>query len=213
VRPMERLGGEGIVHHPIAHPLVLALAVPDNDLARREGLRWDDLTGLAVARRVDPSVVYLSPGYEHALSEYYLNLWRTEPLAMLGIYRLKFSSAGTGVTKEAIRLLQHGGLPERVARRLSAIDVSGFALLALTVATAALGWFLYSRERNALGFTWTVISVAALGTLLESALIMPEFYVFYHSVLLLYVLLTPAISVQVLADCTRSYRRGVPAVT
>ena len=85
-------------------------------------------------------------------------------------------------------------------------------LIALTVATAVIGWILYRRDRVALGFAWLMISVAALGTLLESALIMPEFYVFYHSVLLLYVLVMPPIGVQVAADWTRSPHRSAPVL-
>jgi hypothetical protein len=209
VRPMERLGGEGIVHHPIAHPLVLALAMPENDLSRREGLKWDDLNGLEIARRIDPSVTYLSPAYERALTQYYVSLWRRHPIDMIAVYRLKFASAGGGVLEETVRLLEHVGLPKRVGRRLAAVDVSGFLFMGVTLATGALGWILYRRHDAALGFTWTLISIGAIGTLLESALIMPRFYVFYHSVLLLYVLVTPAIAVQLVADWLHSRARAV----
>jgi hypothetical protein len=200
VRPMERLGGEGIAHHPIAHPLVLALATPENDLSRRERLKWDDMVGLEVAKRVDPSATYLSPAYERALTHYYLNLWRTQPWAVLDVYRQKFAAAGGGVVEEAVHLLEYGGLPRRVGRRLAAVDVSGFLIVAVTIATGICGWILYRRCDAVLGFAWTLLSVGAVGTILESALIMPRFYVFYHSVLLLYVLITPVVVIQVVVD-------------
>jgi hypothetical protein len=208
VRPMERLGGEGIVHHTIAHPLVLALATPENDLSRREGLKWDDLNGLEVARRIDPAATYLSYGYERALTRYYLNLWRTHPRDMIEVYRLKFAEAGGGVVQEAVHLLEHAGLPVRVGRRLAAVDVSGFVLFGATIATGVLGWMLHRRRGSAVGFAWVLISVGAAGTILEAALIMPRFYIFYHSVLLWYVLVTPVAGLQLALDSLHSRSRA-----
>ncbi len=209
VRPMERFDGEGLVHHPIAHPMVLALATPENDLSRREGLKWDDLNGFEIARRVDPSVTYLSPAYERALTHYYVNLWRTQPWAMLAVYREKFAVAGGGVVEDAAHVLEDRGLPRRVGRRLAAVDVSGFLIVVMTVASAAFGWLLFRRHDAVLGFAWALISIGAAGTILESALIMPRFYVFYHAVLLLYVLITPAIAIQVVADWRHSRARPI----
>ena len=58
-------------HHSIAHPLLLAVAVPPNPLSRREGILWDDSVGLNLARRIKPDVDYIGPGYDDALFEYY----------------------------------------------------------------------------------------------------------------------------------------------
>jgi hypothetical protein len=127
---------------------------------------------------------------------------------MLDVYRLKFAAAGGGVVAEAVHLLEHGGLPTRVGRRLAAIDVPGFLFVGVTLATAVLGWILYRRHESVLSFAWTLLSIGAIGTILESGLIMPRFYVFYHSVLLLYVLVTPAIAVQLAADWFHSRARA-----
>jgi hypothetical protein len=35
----------------LGHPLVLLLAVPNNALAEREGIRWNDSVALSLARR------------------------------------------------------------------------------------------------------------------------------------------------------------------
>lgn len=65
--------------HPLFHPLVLALAVPENDLSKREGIEWDDIRGFQIARRVNSQCQYLSPQYEKALSDYYFGLWEKSP--------------------------------------------------------------------------------------------------------------------------------------
>src|SRR5216683_809753 len=54
------------------HPLVLGLAEPESALSSREGLKWDDAAGEAIARRVDPEAAYLSDRYEPALARYYI---------------------------------------------------------------------------------------------------------------------------------------------
>lgn len=78
-------------HHVIAHPLVLGLATPPSPLAAREHIEWDDRSGLVAARKVDPQVAYLGPGYERALFTYYLRLWAKHPGEMLGIYLRKLT--------------------------------------------------------------------------------------------------------------------------
>ena len=64
-----------------------------NDLSMREGIEWNDPVGLALARRVDPDVTYLGPGYERALFTYYRQLWQREPRAMARVYWEKLWSA------------------------------------------------------------------------------------------------------------------------
>jgi hypothetical protein len=78
--------GYNYAHHPIWHPIVLGLANPGSALSRREGLRFDDELGETLARRIDPTVSSLGPGYEKALREYYLKLWSDHSDEMLDIY-------------------------------------------------------------------------------------------------------------------------------
>ncbi len=76
--------------HVIAHPLVLGLASPPNELSKREGIEWNDATGLTLAQRIAPHVSYLSAGYERALFTYYARLWANFPREMIRIYAHKF---------------------------------------------------------------------------------------------------------------------------
>lgn len=209
VAPMKTPGAEGSARHLIAHPLVLALAYPESDFSRREGLKWNDMTGLEIARRVDPQAAYLSAAYESALARYYLHLWRTHPGDMLRVYALKFRVAGSGVVAHAADSLAQLGLPLRVSGWLARRELSGGVWLVLTLGTAVVGWVIHRRTGSVVAFAWALISVAAAGTLLESALVMPQFYVFYHGVLLLYVLLFPVMIGQLLADWWRAAHPGV----
>lgn len=94
VRPVRAaVAGHNSSAHGIAHPLVLGLANPPNDLSRREGIEWSDPTGFELARRVDADVSYLGVGYEQALFSYYLQLWARHPSEMAQIYVMKVTQA------------------------------------------------------------------------------------------------------------------------
>lgn len=80
-------------YHAIAHPLVLALGVPENTLSRREGIVWNDSIGLKLAKKIDPQTTYLDKSYEKALFIYYMNLWKGYPKEMLNIYSQKWKMA------------------------------------------------------------------------------------------------------------------------
>jgi len=203
VTPVEDVAAEGVSRHLIMHPVVLALAEPPNDLSRREGLAWDDAVGDAVARRIDPAARYLTPGYGPALLQYYTGLWKRYPREMAGVYAAKFQAAGSGVFDEVADLLEHRGLPRRAGAWLASRRVPGTVMLLVAAALGCAGWLLYRRTGTLLGVALALWSVAAVGTLLESALILSRFFMPYHSVLLLYVLLTPLTLAQLAADWTR----------
>ena len=80
--------------HTIAHSLVIGISNPPSDLARREGIQWDDAVGIAIARRLDPNVSLFTPEYEHVLFRYWMDLWRRHPSEMLSIYWSKIWSTG-----------------------------------------------------------------------------------------------------------------------
>jgi hypothetical protein len=199
-RPVTIPGAEGSAHHMVMHPLVLGLAEPETPLSRREGLKWDDAAGEAIARRVDPEAAYLSDRYEPALARYYIRLWRRYPGEMAAVYASKLQVAGAGVFEEAARLLEHRGLPPAAADWLSRRSVHGAVLLAAIVALGLLSWRSYCRSGRLLWCAWTMLGVTAVGTLLESALIMPTFQIIYHSPLLLYLLLIPLVLMQSAVD-------------
>src|SRR5262249_44260309 len=76
-------------YHPIAHPIVLGLALPETPFSHREGIRWDDSVGLELARRMIPEATYLGPLYEKGLWRYYFHLWKEFPRDVLGVYAAK----------------------------------------------------------------------------------------------------------------------------
>jgi hypothetical protein len=88
-----RAGGAN-TNHTISHSLVIGLSYPPNDLARREGIQWDDAVGPVIARRLSPNVALFGRDYERVLFSYYGNLWRAHPSEMLSIYRAKLWSTG-----------------------------------------------------------------------------------------------------------------------
>ena len=162
-------------YHVIGHPLVLGLALPESDLSRREGIRWDDSVGGELARRTIPEAVYLGSYYEEAMLLYYLKLWLLYPAEMRAIYRTKLHSAGVGM------FLQPGA-----ARPAAAIwqPSSGMTILAIYIAAAALGMFRYRRRALPVWLGLSLISLSAALLFVESALIMPVYYVQYHGFLL-----------------------------
>jgi hypothetical protein len=77
-------------YHAVAHPLVLALGLVKSDLATREEIKWSDAVGPILANRIDPSVTYGDKNYEKALFTYYLKLWIYYPMEVYQIYKDKF---------------------------------------------------------------------------------------------------------------------------
>lgn len=167
-------------HHIISHPLVLSLALPANNLARREGIKWDDATGLDLARRLNRSVAYFGPGYSEALTSYYFHLWRRHPRAMIRIYSRKSAMAGRAVM-DGVRGLRHGVILLAAALLPISWVPDGHWLLAVLVAAtvAGLGGGLSTRSprRIAIGALAGVLVLLQI----ESSIIVPEFSLQLHS--------------------------------
>lgn len=167
-------------HHAIAHPLVLALAVPENDLTRREGIAWHDGVGLVLARRVDPSAEYLGRGYSEALTSYYLGLWKRYPRQMIDIYWRKSAMAGRAVIT-SVRNLNGGRLLVGVAVLPFWWVSDGhwlFVLLvAITLTGFGIGWQRRSPRLMAAGALAGVLVLLQI----ESSIIMPWFYPTLHT--------------------------------
>jgi hypothetical protein len=167
-------------HHIVSHPLVLSLALPANDLARREGIKWDDATGLDLARRVNGSVTYLGPGYGEALTSYYFDLWRRHPREMIRIYWLKSAMAGRAAVA-AVRTLRRGVILLAAALLPISWAPDGRWLIALlmaaTLAGLGGGWVARSPRSFAIG----ALAGALLLLQVESSIIVPEFSLQLHS--------------------------------
>ena len=73
-------------HHPIVHSLVLGLANNDNELAKREGIEWNDSVGVQLAQQIDPQVTGLDSKYERTLFVYYKQLWSKNTTELASIY-------------------------------------------------------------------------------------------------------------------------------
>jgi hypothetical protein len=187
-------------HHVIGHPLVLSLALappPHDALAQREGIAWDDLCGLKLARRIDPAVRYLDGHYDAALLTYYLKLWLYYPDEMGHVYAAKLDRAGV----DCFRYLNDLATAEQTAGKEGLGTISTWLrwplrllargsqwLLALAV-LAVLAVLAGRRLGPAAAFTLAGLAAAAALLLLEAAAVLSGFYLPHQSPLLLCVLL------------------------
>lgn len=190
IRPLVPPGDSSLrASHPVAHPLVLGLALPANELSRREGIEWNDEVGWQLAKRVDPEVAYLGPGYERALMRYYASLWRQHPREMAGIYWNKLHLAGRDMVERLGWEPGVVGAASRLALKpLRAID-DGVWWLILSLLLASGGALIFWKVESAVAATVALFSVAAALAQLETALIMPYYFPAYQSVLVLFVAL------------------------
>jgi hypothetical protein len=183
---------EGYSYHVIAHPLVLGLAVPPNALAAREHIEWLDEIGLVAARKVDPAVAYLGPGYERALYIYYFRLWRNNFREMISIYAEKLRQARLSAEKFFAReeqgqywFVKDGRWLTLAAwpamRIASVVGVTGLFLLLLGAGLFRPRWLGVDIAR---GFCLTSVAVAGLFGFAESSVIMSSVVLQYSAVYL-----------------------------
>jgi glycosyltransferase involved in cell wall biosynthesis len=203
VYPLTRPGATGnLTYHSVIHPVVLSLALPANELSKREGIRWLDAVGLDLARRVDPDATYMGPTYERALMTYYSRLWRRYPSEMLGIYMAKWRLSTTG------SLIFVDAKMSSLARRLAGPtryvgSGIGFTALFLLLTIGAI----YLGQKYSLGAGMLAATVAGTGfwITIESAIIMPEFYLQYHNAQLFGLFLTNLLFFQMIVNA--AFRR------
>ena len=169
--------------HVIAHPLILSLALPPNELARREGIEWSDSLGLTLARRLDPGVGYLDARYSAAMTKYYVTLWREHPAEMAGIYETKASIAGADVFRK-VRGIPPGGRYIDLTVLPFHWITDGRWLLALWLALAAIALGASYVRRSAECLAIGAISCVLLLLQIESSVIVPNFFLNLHSVYL-----------------------------
>jgi hypothetical protein len=169
-------------YHVVAHPLVLSLAVPDNSVARREGIKWRDSAGDALARRADPSATYLGPSYERALFRYYWSLWLEHPREMAALYLWKFDIAGYNL----VQYLSQDARPIWTSIFPWMIVGNGLMRLWVMIALLAGSVAVYRRRRSTRAALAAMLTLVAIMLHLEMSIIMPSFNVIYHGFTVFY---------------------------
>jgi hypothetical protein len=173
--------GGGAARHPIAHPLVLSVALPPNPVSEREGIEWRDGVGPEIVGRIDPGVAYLSPRYGQILIRYYAGLWTKYPREMTALYVTKLRLAGSDFYEKLSRPGDGFGRPARYLLWPFAAVRNGFGVMALYVGVFALSCVSV--------FGWSVVgavpvmlfTAAALCLHVELAMITPYFFLPYHN--------------------------------
>lgn len=176
---------DGLVYnssqHSVAHPLVLAIGVPESDFSRSQGIRWMDSIGGQLALRVDPKAEYLGPNYDQALFTLYRQLWSSHPREMAGVYWEKARVAG----KHMLMILRGGpGWNGMLRRRLlTPLDwlPSGIWIATFYVVLVALAARQCWRRGTPAMLFAALLSVAGLLLYVESAVIMSLYVPNYHN--------------------------------
>jgi hypothetical protein len=186
--------------HPLGHPLVLALAIPENALSREEGIRWADEVGPSIAARVDPGVTFMGPRYNAALLRYYGGLWRTHTRAMLAVYVLKFSTAGS----DMLRVLRRspGTIGWAVGMLLTPMTMlpNGLWILGFYIAITVGALTVYYTRGVPAAFAMALLSLAACLVQIESGVIFSIFVKQYHNYAAFYMLFLSLLGVQLLVN-------------
>jgi hypothetical protein len=171
-------------YHVIAHPLVLFLAVPPNDFARREGIDCQDALGLNLAHRMDPSVAYLGKNYDNALFLYYFKLWLYQRDEMANLYRMKFRTAAATLSQAMPiadrKWMERGWFLTAPLRRIA----GGKTYLGLFAALAFIPAFLIRSWGTARAFALSAVATVGFLLFLEMGLLSSLFNLTYHSALL-----------------------------
>ena len=74
-----------IESHGISHNLFIGLGAVDNSL----GVKWDDGNAYEFAKKLDPSVEYVTARYYSLLWQQYFAFWREQPREMIAVYGQK----------------------------------------------------------------------------------------------------------------------------
>jgi len=182
IRPIERTQPGRLTGHPVMHPIVLALAVPDNAVARQLGLRWDDNVGFALAHRLEPGVNVLTSDYERVLRRYYFALWREHPRAMLNIYRIKFLAAARSFVVDSTGIGFDTQFWRAVLRPLGGRGTGG-ALVPTLLGVAVIGGIAASaRWPHSWTVPLTMFAIAGALNWVEAAAVFSHFTLQYYAV-------------------------------
>jgi hypothetical protein len=181
IRPIEQTQPQRLTGHPIMHPLVLGLALPENALANRVGIKWDDNVGFDLAHAIQPGVHVLSPDYEAVLGRFYVQLWRQHPIEMLQLYRQKFTAAGRSFVTDTTGIGFDGQVWRSLLRPLEALG-SDWAVPMLFAIGACAGLRQIRRRHTSWVMPLTLLVIAGGLNWLEAAIIFPHFTPSYFGV-------------------------------
>jgi hypothetical protein len=187
------------VYHTFAHQLVIGLGVPENDLARREGITWNDMVGFELAKRTMPKVIYLGPDYEAALLKYYRGLWRDHPREMFGVYVIKMRSNADGVFESAAGIGQAYYVPKIFGETLHRIT-NGFVVMAIVAVAFLAGMWRYLKTGRVRTFVAALVSLGALTSMAEGFVTYSIFVGIYYSIVLYFVFFLAFVLVQAAVD-------------
>lgn len=185
-------------YHVVFHPLVLGLAIPQNDFAKNQGIIWDDSIGTKLARTINPSVSYLDANYEKTMYLFYKKLWINNPGEMLYVYYLKIKLAGTQIIDNYKSHALHYYHKHRIfilalmfLFPLSFVK-SGITIFAYYLAIFYIYTLLYKFRKITKDLLFTIGNFLIFSglLLLESTIIMPAFVPNYHSYLYFSILFT-----------------------
>lgn len=186
--------------HPFGHPLVLALAVPENEFSLRQGIRWADEAGPQIAGRVDPGVPFLGARYNAALLAYYESLWRNHPREMLALYYRKFSVFGSDMLGVLRNSPGAAGWGVMVLLTPLSWWPSGVWMLAFYAVLTAAGLIAFYRRGRPEALVFALLSLAACLVHVEAGIIFSIFVKQYHNYAAFYALFLSLLGVQALAN-------------
>lgn len=184
VHPLPVAGSDTpYTYHVVAHPLVLGLAVPENDFAKRHGIEWNDTVGLKLAQTVDPNVQYLAGTYERALFAFYARLWIMQTDEMKQLYLAKWRLVGREIGRYQVPPLDAKvfGLVRWPLRQIESGITLAVLAAALILAGVVLGrhWSIGGR------LLWISLASSTLLLIMESAVILSLFHITHQSALMI----------------------------
>lgn len=191
-------------HHTTWHATVLGLAIPPNEVSRREQLEWSDDSASSLVRRLDPAARYVSAEYERALRDYYFGLWRRDAGEMAAVYLMKLRIAGA----QMIEVLRTS--PDRDSHwvwwvlRPAALAPNGWFILAGYLACTAAGLALALRRHPA-GWFLLMLSLTAVVVHAESVVITTLYVAHYHAYLAFAVIAASLAAPLVAASAARAW--------
>lgn len=165
IGPIESIEGGGLTGHPIAHVLVIGLAVPGSDLSRDEGIKFSDAVGFEIGERYRPGSTDTFASYEDAMFDYYFDLWRDRPVDMVRTYIGKANVTGTSLYPQ----LRNIGVGWISPLNL----VPNGILLGVILVTLTLWSFVKRVGPPVQAFLWRSLLITLLGGYVVSMAIFP----------------------------------------
>lgn len=186
-----------LTYHHISHPLVFGLANPENELTKREGIKWKDNIGMELARRIDKTIDWNDHKYyQKVMFTYYFKLWKNYPKEMVDIYIKKLRIAGHDVLIW-VRYINNAPYFKKFTKTVKIITIitmplsllpNGIFYLALFVGILITS-FIYGFKflNGGASFALSILTLSGLLLLIEATMIYPYFTVMYQSYLLFFV--------------------------